>query len=429
LNSYPKMLVLHPNQLFAVKLLHENQVVLYEHPDFFTKYKFNRLKLVLHRASMKLYQKYLQKAGISVTYKTFKDAPPKGPTPFQPNLKNQKLEQRQSPNFLCLELFDEYRKKTDKFFFSNFYAWMKKKLNILPNVTSQDKNNRQAMKKPPRIAQNKVKLSKEEHTELLSAIKYVKLHFKNNPGPDWNQIYVEWNIPLTHAHAKSLVNFFLKNKAKHFGPFQDYMYFDGREGNIMFHSFLSSSLNIGLLQPGDLLGILDLKIPMGSKEGFIRQLFWREYQLFCYMYADLNINGNRYGGKKKIDSDWYHGTTNILPIDHCIKKAFATGYLHHIERLMIMGNFMLLYGIVPREAFKWFMEFSIDSYEWVMYQNVLDMVFNVSGGKTMRRIYISSSNYILKMSDLKKAEWCDEWDKLFRAFIVRHKISYPYNSK
>ena len=72
---------------------------------------------------------------------------------------------------------------------------------------------------------------------------------------------------------------------------------------------------------------------------------------------------------------------------------------------------MNLYGLHPDEGFKWFMEFSIDSYEWVMHQNVYDMVFFVSGGATMRRPYISSSNYVIKMSNYKKTEWAITWDK------------------
>lgn len=432
--SKENTLIIHPNQLFEKKYLDRDdnvkKIILYEHPDFFTKYKFNRLKLILHRASMKLYEKYLLKNGFDVKYKSFKDSTPIGETLFQPNEKNKKDKPNShSPNFMCVELFEKYREKTDKFVFVNFYNWMKAELNILPNVSSKDKNNRQSMKSEPNIKQYNVKLSAEENKELISAINYVKLHFKNNPGPEWVTIYEIWNIPLTRSHAKSQLNYFIKNKIKNFGAFQDYMYFsENSSDEILLHSFLSSSLNIGILHPSDLLVILDLKIPMNSKEGFIRQLFWREYQLYCYRYANLNIKGNRYKGNKSLTKQWYDGTTKIYPIDFCIKKAFNTGYLHHIERLMVMGNFMLLYGIKPNVAFKWFMEFSIDSYEWVMYQNVLDMVFNVSGGKTMKRIYISSSNYILKMSNLKRDEWCDIWDDLYHKFVSKNKISYPYNS-
>ena len=88
---------------------------------------------------------------------------------------------------------------------------------------------------------------------------------------------------------------------------------------------------------------------------------------------------------------------------------------------MVVGNYMNLNEIDAWEAFRWFMEFSCDSYEWVMHQNVLDMVFFVSGGKTMRRPYMSSSNYILKMSNYKKGEWSETWNEKYRKFIEKHE--------
>ena len=92
---------------------------------------------------------------------------------------------------------------------------------------------------------------------------------------------------------------------------------------------------------------------------------------------------------------------------------------------------MNLSGISPKEGYKWFMEFSCDSYDWVMKQNVLDMVFFVSGGKTMRRPYMSTSNYVLKMSNYKKGEWCNDWDEKYREFLKKnkkllHKYRYYY---
>ena len=199
----------------------------------------------------------------------------------------------------------------------------------------------------------------------------------------------------------------------------------------MFHSVLSSSINIGLINPSDIIeeiSKVEHSVPTNSFEGFLRQLFWREYQRYCYNYVDFE-NVNYFGNSGKLSKKWYDGTTGIEPIDHQIRQAFDTAYLHHISRLMFIGNFMNLSRIDPLEGFRWFMEFSIDSYEWVMMQNVLDMVFFVTGGKTMRRPYISSSNYILKMSNFKKAAWCKVWDDLYHQFISDnqdklHKFRY-----
>ena len=162
------------------------------------------------------------------------------------------------------------------------------------------------------------------------------------------------------------------------------------------------------------------KYPLNSYEGYIRQLFWREYQRYCYRYFDFD-KLNYFGNNKKLSNKWYNGSLGILPVDNAIKKGFDTGYLHHIERLMIVGNYMMISGIKPHEGYKWFMEFSCDSYEWVMKQNVLDMVFCVSGGKTMRKPYISKSNYIITMSDYKKGEWSEKWDQMYVNFAKKNK--------
>ena len=159
--------------------------------------------------------------------------------------------------------------------------------------------------------------------------------------------------------------------------------------------------------------------PLNSFEGYLRQLFWREYQRYTYIY--VNWNTNYFNNKGRLNSKWYNGELGIPPVDDLIKSGFETGYMHHIGRLMFVGNFMNLSGISPSEGVKWFIEFAIDSYEWVMQQNVREMVFFVTGGKTMRKPYISSSNYILKMSDYKKGDWSDKWDDLYNKFLKKNK--------
>lgn len=320
----------------------------------------------------------------------------------------------ESPNFLLSKKQQNlYRKKTKHFLFNNFYMWSKKELDLYPRLKSQDKQNRQAYDKNIEVPVHPSNTSDEKY--IKEAIDYVEKHFKNNCGTTTNFIF-----PVTHATAKKWLNDFIKKRFNHFGPYQDFVQEDKP---YMFHSLLSSSINSGLLQPTDIISAIkqvESQVPLNSFEGFLRQLFWREYQRYCIRFIDFK-KYNYFNHSKKLTKEWYEGSLGIKPIDDLIIKAFSTGYLHHIERLMFIGNFMNLSEISPEEGFRWFMEFSIDSYEWVMYQNVYDMVFFATEGMTMRRPYISSSNYILKMSSYKKAEWSEKWNNLYKKFLKKHQ--------
>ena len=375
---------------------------------------------------MKHHYDYLKKNGYKVKYidfsKPFKITKYELYDPVDKLKLPGKYELHETPNFLMThELYEKYRKKTDKFFFNAFYMWSKKQLNILPTVKSQDKFNRKKLPKGIKIPE--LPKLKDDQKYIKSAIKYVEKHFPNNYGNTDNFVY-----PITHSGAKKFLDSFIKLKLKDFGPYQDAI---SKENNTLFHSILSSSINIGLINPMDLAKkIEEIGKPLNSVEGFIRQLFWREYQRYCYIYYDFK-GKNYFGNKKKLTKEWYDGSLGIDPVSDAIKRAFDTGYLHHIERLMVVGNYMNLCEIDPKEGFKWFMEFAIDSYEWVMHQNVYDMVFFVSGGATMRRPYASSSNYVLKMSNYKKGKWSEIWTEKYREFIKRnraklHKFRYYF---
>ena len=411
-----------PHQLFHKKYLPKNikKIILWEHPQYFTKYNFNKKKLILHRASMKHYYDYLKKNKYNIQYINFNKTPTyKKATLFDPidKIKIPNTTLIESPNFLLTkENYDAYKKKKgDSYMFHWFYLWGKKIVDIIPNVKSKDKENRKKLPKDIDIPD----MPKNSNKKYIhSAIKYVNKHFKNNYGDTENFLF-----PISHATAKKWLKDFIKKRFENFGKYQDAI---DKENDFLFHSYLSTSINIGLLNPLEIIDeIRKVKgIPMNSYEGYIRQLFWREYQRYCYMYFDFS-NKNYFGNKKKITKEWYDGTTGIDPIDDCIEKGFHQGYLNHIQRLMIVGNFMNLSGMNPMDGFKWFMEFSCDSYEWVMYQNVLDMAFCVTGarqnGGTMAKPYISSSNYIIKMSNYKKGDWSEKWDTLYHNFIKNNK--------
>ena len=195
-------------------------------------------------------------------------------------------------------------------------------------------------------------------------------------------------------------------------------------------------MNVGLLSPKHVISkSLDFSknnnISINSTEGFIRQIIgWREFIRGIYKAkGSYERTLNYWGFKRKIPRSFYTGETGIEPIDSSIKKVLKTGYLHHIERLMILGNFMLLCEFDPDEVYKWFMELFIDSYDWVMVPNVYGMSQFADGGLMSTKPYISSSNYVYKMSDYKKGEWDIVWDGLFWRFMDKQRDFFIKNPR
>ena len=110
-------------------------------------------------------------------------------------------------------------------------------------------------------------------------------------------------------------------------------------------------------------------------------------------------------------------------------KDITHAYANHIERLMILGNFMLLCEIHPDEVYKWFMSMYIDAYDWVMVPNVYGMSQYADGGLMSTKPYVSGSNYIRKMSHFKQGEWCEIWDALYWCFILQHQNEFERNPR
>ena len=195
-------------------------------------------------------------------------------------------------------------------------------------------------------------------------------------------------------------------------------------------------MNVGLLKPLKVVekAVIFAKknnIPINSTEGFVRQIIgWREFIRGIYQCkGSYSRTKNFWGFKRKIPLNFYDGTTGIDPIDNTIKTTLKTGYCHHIERLMVLGNFMLLCEFDPNDVYKWFMEFFIDAYDWVMVPNVYGMSLFADGGTFATKPYICGSNYIKKMSNYKSGEWCEIWDGLFWRFINKNESFFKKNAR
>jgi len=195
-------------------------------------------------------------------------------------------------------------------------------------------------------------------------------------------------------------------------------------------------LNTGLLTPQQIIDATleyasNHEIPLNSLEGFIRQIIgWREFIRGLYVFRGVEQRTkNFFGFTRKIPASFYDGTTGVEPLDITIKKLLRTGYCHHIERLMVLGNFMLLCEFDPDEVYRWFMELFIDAYDWVMIPNIYGMSQFADSGLMATKPYISGSNYLMKMSDYEKGEWQQTWDALFWRFMHVHRDFFLSNPR
>ena len=455
------------NQLFDPKLLKKNncnEVFMAEDFGLCREFKYHKSKIYLFLAAMREYRDELLKNSIKVNYfeldqrtdeleyvdflidflknkkiqeiniYEIEDKPFE--LKFLKKLAQNQIEVRitKSPMFLfSREEFIHMAKGKKTYRMASFYQKARKKLNILIDETgnpvggkwSFDEDNRKKIPKniePP--LEIKSVLSKNHH----QLVETINQHFKNHPGSLDNI----W-FPVQRLEAKKQLRKFLKDKFKDFGTYEDAM-IEG--GNFLYHSCLSALLNIGLLTPDEVISET-LKfseknsIPLNSLEGFIRQIIgWREFIRGIYHAEGVNqSNSNYWNNSKKLTSSWYDGSTGIEPLDDCIKTTLKDGYNHHIPRLMIISNIMNMCGVHPKEIYKWFMEMYIDSSEWVMVPNVFGMATYSDGGLMSTKPYTCGSNYVLKMSNYKKGDWCDKLDGIYWSFTEKNRKFYEGNPR
>ena len=455
--------IIFPHQLFLNNpiLKNNNEIYLIEEFLFFKQYKFHKQKIAFHRASMKAYQSYLQSLNLKVNYiesnNILSDI-----RQFKQEIKSRNiktiniidpdddwLEQRikalsnnceinthANPQFLNKkeDLAGFFRKDKKSFFQTTFYKQQRKRLGILIDDEQKPVGGKWTYDNDNRKKYPKNKLPPAVHfpgksEEWNEAIIYTQNLFPDNPGSISNdRLY-----PITHKEAQEWLEQFLTYRFYDFGIYEDAIV---KEASILNHSILSPLMNIGLIKPNEVINRVLLfseqeNIPINSTEGFIRQIIgWREFIRGMYLCKGrFSRTENFWGFNRKIPKSFYDGTTGIDPIDETIKKVLKTGYCNHIERLMILGNFMLLCEFDPDEVYRWFMELFIDAYDWVMVPNVYGMCMFADGGTFATKPYIGGSNYIKKMSNYPKGEWEEIWDGMFWKFVIKHEQIFRSNPR
>ncbi len=455
-----------PNQLFQDSPIFENSApcFLVEEFLFFKQYSFHKQKIAFHRTTMKRYADYLQKDKKLVVHyieskERISDIRLLIPylklncvekisyidpvdnwlqTRLNKGLCHAKIQSQcfTSPMFLNSreDIATFFKRDKKKYRQTQFYTEQRKIRNILIDQDGNpkggkwtfDSENRKkypSKKIPPKVYFPKI------DSYYVEAKSYVESNFTNNFGELTNNpIY-----PTTFSTTRVWLQQFFAQRFSEFGTYEDAIV---EENSILNHSVLSPMLNTGLITPNEVLHEC-LKyaklndIPINSTEGFVRQILgWREFIRGIYeIRGSEQRTTNFWDFNKKIPSSFYNGTTGINPIDQTIRKVLKTGYCNHIERLMILGNFMMLCEFAPEEVYRWFMELFIDSYDWVMVTNIYGMSQFSDGGLMATKPYISGSNYIIKMSNYKKGEWQSTWDGLFWRFMDTHRDFFLSNPR
>ncbi len=451
--------LVYPHQLFDPHpaLVGAAEAVLVEDPLVFRQYRFHRQKLILHRASLQAFAAKLRSEGHTVRYLDNTRVPTtqavaehlaKGKFTavrvvdpcddwlirrLTASLKAQgiAIERLDDPHFLTPpDEIDRFVGGRSRLFFTEFYIAQRKRLNLLIDngkpvggQWSFDPENRRKL--PKGIVVPETPLAPENEF-VREAREYVREQFPDAIGSD-----EPFGWPIDHAAAARWLDRFIAERLERFGDYEDAI---SSCHDVLFHSALTPMLNIGLLSPRQVLDAVLKRaddVPINSLEGFVRQVCgWREFVRLVYLrFGRKQRTANHWNHTRPIPNNFYDGTTGIEPVDHVIRQVLRTGYCHHIERLMILGNFLMLCEVHPVAVCLWFMELFVDAYDWVMVPNVHGMSQHADGGLMTTKPYISGSSYVLKMSDFKKGPWCEIWDALYWRFVDKHVDFFANNPR
>lgn len=285
-----------------------------------------------------------------------------------------------------------------------FYRAMRKRYNLLMDGEkpvggkwNYDEDNRKKWKGTPPAPQHN--LLNIDVSEVLKDIEESDAAYFGNINAE------AFTWPVSRQDALTLLIYFVKESLPYFGHFQDAM---STKENYLFHSRLSFALNIKLISPIEVVQCAinewqqnQSKITLPQIEGFVRQIIgWREYMRGIYWWKMPEYETmNYFNHQTKLPHYFWDADTKMNCIKHAVQNSLDNAYAHHIQRLMVTGNFALLAGIHPTELDEWYLGIYIDALQWVEITNTRGMSQFADGGIVGSKPYVSSANYIDKMSD------------------------------
>lgn len=356
------------------------------------------------------------------------------------------LEIRPDQHFYCsLKEFADWADGRNSLVLETFYRHMRKKHGVLVEEDGDptggdwnyDEDNRHSFKKSgPGDFSEPHAFRMDELTQEVCAM--VEQRFADHPG-----LVDDFNLPVTHTQSLQMLRDFAERQLPLFGRYEDAMWTDEA---FLYHSRLSAPLNVKLLSPRACVekaldAYTDGHAPINSVEGFVRQILgWREFVRGIYwLHMPDYAEKNHFRHQADVPQFYWDGETDM----HCVKQSMQHvlryGYSHHIHRLMVLGNLALLLGVHPKEFNEWHMAMYVDAIDWVSLPNAFGMSQHGDGGIVGTKPYVSTGNYINKMSNFcsgcrynhKKAAGEDAcpFTALYWDFLDRHEKQFSNNHR
>ena len=354
------------------------------------------------------------------------------------------VEIRADTRFLCGHAeFDRWAEGRKQLTMEFFYRQMRAETGLLMDagkpVGGQWNYDRENRKPASRDLMMPRPLSFAPDAITREVIALVKRRFGHHPG----KLDDDFAYAVTAGDAERQAAHFLRHALPSFGDYEDAMLTDEPH---LWHSILSPYINSGLLDPLDLCRRAEAeyragRAPLNSVEGYIRQIIgWREYMRGIYWregpdYVDRNFLRHR----RPLPGFYWTGDTDLHCLSQALKQTLDTAHAHHIQRLMVTGNFALLIGADPKLVHQWYLEIYLDAYEWIELPNTLGMSQFGDGGLLGSKPYISSGAYINRMSDYcgqcrykvsqRVGDDACPFNALYWDFLARHRDRLAGNNR
>jgi deoxyribodipyrimidine photolyase-related protein len=351
------------------------------------------------------------------------------------------LEIRPDKHFYCThQEFKNWVADKKELRLEYFYRLMRKTHGILIDQDGNpeggqwnfDRDNRKPFpKKGPGLITPPELFEPDDITKTVLA--EVGASYSDHPG---SLAHFQW--PVTRGQALQALDGFVEHRLATFGIYEDAMWTDTPFG---WHSLLSSALNLKLLNPREVVDAVlaawkRYDLELATVEGFIRQIVgWREFVRGMY-YLDMPQMAldNFYDHQNKLPTWYWTGKTNMKCMQEAIGQTLEYGYAHHIQRLMVTGNFALLAEILPKDVCDWYLAIYVDAIEWVELPNTAGMALFASGGRFTSKPYIASGAYIKRMSnycgscqykfDIRFGEGACPMTNLYWNFLIKHRSQF-----